>query len=129
MVPNINATAAKNTVEKAGKDIGQYPSAASRTTYWPGNNGDRFYQPGTIKISNQLTLTTNQPCIVMLKAKGAAVTSLLVTDPTQKLSALQLKVNDRTIEVSLPTGVKPGVPLLYLNNGNIFAYCEACQNT
>lgn len=67
-----------------------------------------FYKAGSIKINDKLTLATTQPCIVMVKAQGATVSSIAITDPTQKLSSLQLKVNQRTIEVSLPTGAEVG---------------------
>jgi chondroitin AC lyase len=67
-----------------------------------------FYKAGSIKINDKLTLATNQPCIIMIKAKGAIVLAIAVTDPTQKLSNLQLKVNERTIEVELPKGAEAG---------------------
>lgn len=67
-----------------------------------------FYKAGTIKINDQLTLSTTHPCIVMIKAKGATVSAIAVTDPTQKLNSLQLKVNERTIDASLPTGAEAG---------------------
>ncbi|NII26937.1 hypothetical protein HB364_17740 [Pseudoflavitalea sp. X16] len=67
-----------------------------------------FYKAGTIRINDRLTLATTQPCIVMIKAKGATVSAIAVTDPTQKLNSLQLKVNERTIDVQLPIGTEAG---------------------
>jgi hypothetical protein len=44
----------------------------------------------------------------MITANGASASAITVTDPTQKLNSLQLKVNERTISVQLPMGVETG---------------------
>jgi chondroitin AC lyase len=46
-----------------------------------------FYTPGEIRISDVLSVMTDQPCVIMLKENeiGQAV-SLSVSDPTRKLN-------------------------------------------
>ncbi|MBO9150775.1 polysaccharide lyase family 8 super-sandwich domain-containing protein [Chitinophaga sp. GCM10012297] len=67
-----------------------------------------FYKAGSISLGDKLTLSATAPCIVMIKADGSAAPAIAVADPTQKLNALQLKVNEREINVPLPTGDQAG---------------------
>lgn len=52
-----------------------------------------FYKPGTIKLSENISLTAESPCIIMVKTNGNQVAKIAVSDPTQKLTALQFTVN------------------------------------
>jgi chondroitin AC lyase len=52
-----------------------------------------FYEPGNIRLGNNIVVATNSPCIVMVKLKGKAIEEISVSDPTEKLSSLQLSVN------------------------------------
>ncbi|MBD0286250.1 MAG: chondroitin lyase [Flavisolibacter sp.] len=52
-----------------------------------------FYQPGTISLSNALSLTAENSCIVMVRMDGKKIEKIAVSDPTQKLNSLQLKIN------------------------------------
>lgn len=52
-----------------------------------------FYKAGKIKLTDNIELTAKSPSIVMLKMKGGSVTGMTVSDPTQKLSSLQLEIN------------------------------------
>jgi chondroitin AC lyase len=52
-----------------------------------------FYQPGNIKLGNNIILASNNPCIVMIKLKGRTINEISVSDPTEKLSSLQLSAN------------------------------------
>ncbi|WP_439558525.1 polysaccharide lyase family 8 super-sandwich domain-containing protein, partial [Dyadobacter sp.] len=52
-----------------------------------------FYKSGTQKISDQLTITARNPCMVMVKTKGNAVQQITVSDPTEKLNSLELEVS------------------------------------
>jgi chondroitin AC lyase len=71
-----------------------------------------FYKAGSVKINDKLTLAATAPCIVMVKANGAGATAIAVADPTQKLSSLQLKLNARIIDVTLPKGDKAGSTII-----------------
>jgi chondroitin AC lyase len=71
-----------------------------------------FYNAGSIRINDKLTLAASKPCIVMIKANGARVFVIAVADPTEELDKLQLKVNERTIDVQLPAGEKAGSTVL-----------------
>lgn len=51
-----------------------------------------FYQPGKIKVTKNLTVTAGNPCMVMLKTDGKNIQQLVVSDPTHKLTTLQLEV-------------------------------------
>ena len=81
-----------------------------------------FYQPGTIKINNNVSITAESPCIVLVKTGVNSIERLAVADPTEKLKTLQFRVTapiensgknwnsswnsqtkESTIEVDLPT--------------------------
>lgn len=52
-----------------------------------------FYQPGKIKVSNELTITAGDQCMVMLQTSGKTISELVVSDPTRILRTIQLSVN------------------------------------
>ena len=52
-----------------------------------------FYQPGKINLGNNLILTSDSPCILMVKLNGKTIDEISVSDPTEKLSSLRLSVN------------------------------------
>jgi chondroitin AC lyase len=52
-----------------------------------------FYQPGTIKLPGNINLTSKNPCIIMIKMAGNAMEKIAVSDPTQKLTSLELQVS------------------------------------
>ncbi len=52
-----------------------------------------FYQPGNINLGNNIILATSNPCMVMVKLKGTAISEISVSDPTEKLSSLPLLLN------------------------------------
>ena len=54
-----------------------------------------FYQPGTLKISNGLTLSAKDPCIVMIRMSGNKIAEITAADPAEKLSSLRLEVSAR----------------------------------
>ncbi|MEJ7740869.1 MAG: polysaccharide lyase family 8 super-sandwich domain-containing protein [Chitinophagaceae bacterium] len=54
-----------------------------------------FYKAGKMKISNSLSITAEQPCMVMVKTNGKAIVRMAVSDPTHKLNALNFEVNRR----------------------------------
>lgn len=50
-----------------------------------------FYQPGKIKINENISLSAGDPCIVMLRTNGRRIEQIVVSDPSRKLNTLQLK--------------------------------------
>lgn len=54
-----------------------------------------FYKAGTIAVTPQIKLEAVNPCMVMVKtnAAGNTIEEIAVTDPTEKLETVQLKVN------------------------------------
>jgi chondroitin AC lyase len=52
-----------------------------------------FYKPGNIKLENNIILAATNPCIAMVRLKGRSIDEISVSDPTEKLSSLQLSVN------------------------------------
>ena len=50
-----------------------------------------FYQPGKIKINDNISLAAANPCMVMVRTIGKNVESITASDPTRKLDSLQLK--------------------------------------
>jgi chondroitin AC lyase len=60
-----------------------------------------FYQPVSIK-AGALTLSTDQPCIVMLKSINQKNIEVFITDPSHKLETINLKVNGKVVVCKLP---------------------------
>jgi chondroitin AC lyase len=54
-----------------------------------------FYKEGSIKLSKYLSVTADSPCMVMVKTNGEKIEDLSVSDPTRKLTSLQLSVNTK----------------------------------
>ena len=54
-----------------------------------------FYQPGSIEISNNLTIGSQKPGLVMVKTNGNNIEKIIVADPTRKLNEMHLRVNIR----------------------------------
>src|SRR5258706_12289678 len=48
-----------------------------------------FYKRGSIRITKDLLLSADQPCIVMVKQSGNGIEKMADSEPTQKLTALQ----------------------------------------
>jgi len=61
-----------------------------------------FYQPGTIKINDKISLSTESPCILMVKMNNNQLVQLSLTDPTQKLSSVSVKINTPVTAASGP---------------------------
>src|SRR4030095_8516328 len=86
-----------------------------------------FYNQGNIKVGNNVVLATSSPCIAIVKLTRKAIIEISVSDPTEKLTSLQLTVNvpvngsganwhsvwnqdknETTISVNLPTAEMAG---------------------
>ena len=52
-----------------------------------------FYQPGSVKLTHSLTLTAEEPLMVMIQLEGEAIKKITVADPSRKLNAANVKVN------------------------------------
>jgi chondroitin AC lyase len=65
-----------------------------------------FYEAGEIKLSDHFTLGVDKPCMVMVEVKGKTIKKINVSDPTRKLSSLQLTLKQgeksKDINVDLP---------------------------
>ncbi|MDF2188191.1 polysaccharide lyase family 8 super-sandwich domain-containing protein [Paraflavitalea sp. CAU 1676] len=81
-----------------------------------------FYTPGQIKLTEQITLTADQPCILLVSMRAGQVMQIAASDPTQKLGTLRLSlqqqrkaspgggaenhdktIQEKTIDIALPT--------------------------
>lgn len=51
-----------------------------------------FYTPGEIKLDD-VVLSVNAPCMVMVRASGKSIDQIAVVDPTQKLQGIQVKTS------------------------------------
>ena len=49
-----------------------------------------FYSAGEIKVNEHISISTDKPCILMVKTNGKAIDQIAVADPTHKLTDLQL---------------------------------------
>lgn len=97
-----------------------------------------FYKAGTIKISNVINVTADNPCMVMIKTGGESVEQISVSDPTRKLDAVQLKLSAQfkgsdanwqsawnketktsNITINLPNAEKAGSSVVMKINGTL----------
>ncbi|WP_119079764.1 polysaccharide lyase family 8 super-sandwich domain-containing protein [Chitinophaga alhagiae] len=109
VVPNTSAaSAAAYSKSMPVKILANTPALQAVQHTGLQRTGIVFYEAGSVKVNDRLTLAATQPCIVMVKADGAAVSALAVAEPTQKLGSLQLTMNDRTVDVTLPAGAQAG---------------------
>ena len=123
IVPGITATTANGYFAKSGIVILSNTSQIQAVQ----NNLLKttevvFYQPGTVKINNNVSITAESPCVVLVKMGVNSIERLAVADPTEKLKTLQFRVTapiensgknwksswnsqtkESTIEVDLPT--------------------------
>jgi len=51
-----------------------------------------FYQPGALRIAENMDITSTSPAIVMLRAGSGSIRQITVADPTQKLTSIQLSL-------------------------------------
>lgn len=54
-----------------------------------------FYEPGSIQLDKNTTLTAESPCMVMVQMNGSGIAKIAVSDPSRKRTSLQLSVNTR----------------------------------
>ena len=54
-----------------------------------------FYSPGEVALGNGITLSAENPCIVMVNLNGKKISKVSVVDPTHKLSSLKLTVSTK----------------------------------
>lgn len=90
-----------------------------------------FYVPGTLSLTKAVSITAASPCMVMVKLNGEQLERLTVSDPTHKLSALQLTVSlpvaasgtgwqakwnkeakAGVVQIELPKGVEAGKSMM-----------------
>ncbi|MCD0487578.1 polysaccharide lyase beta-sandwich domain-containing protein [Pedobacter sp. MC2016-14] len=58
-----------------------------------------FYQAGSLMLPKKIKLSVNQPCLLMFK-EG----TIWISDPTRKIKEVQLALNERSLQLSLPQG-------------------------
>lgn len=51
-----------------------------------------FYQPGKVKVTDEVMLSTESPCMVMLKMNGKMIEQISVSDPSRRLKTLEMKI-------------------------------------
>lgn len=77
-----------------------------------------FYEAGTLKTSN-FSVTTDEPCVLLIKNIASEKPFLYVSDPTQKLSYLHISFNStllkntQPISITLPQGEHVGSTVNY----------------
>ena len=52
-----------------------------------------FYTAGKIKVNEHITVSTDKPCIIMVKLNGKGIEQITVSDPTHRESSLQLQTS------------------------------------
>lgn len=52
-----------------------------------------FYKPGTVRISSDVNVIADSPCMIMISMKGKNVQQIVVSDPTEKLKSVTLEIS------------------------------------
>ena len=88
-------------------------SATRQAVLWPNAKiGIVFWAAGEITLPDGRRIASDEPCLLLVEAK-----TILVVDPTQKLTLLHLKVDGNEREVPLPTGALAGTAGVSAPNG------------
>lgn len=98
---NINVVANNSRVQAVANHVLQMLQAC-------------FYQPQTLSYQ-QLKITVDQPCMVMIKKTNSGAPEIWLADPSQKLTELnltfQIKNKPVTKRVTLPNGESKGMSM------------------
>ena len=62
-----------------------------------------FYKPVGLQLSSTTSIQTNHPCVLIYKQQSIKK-EIWVSDPTRKLSSLQIKIGSKSVDVVLPSG-------------------------
>lgn len=66
-----------------------------------------FHQPGRVQWANGKTLEANQPCMVLLRDTGKKC-RLSVSDPSRKLTKIEVRVGKNVFAIDPPKGEQAG---------------------
>jgi chondroitin AC lyase len=96
VIPNIASSDIEDYQKKADVKILANTSALQAVQHSGLHQSQlAFYQPGEIKISKDLWLKVNQPCMLIVEADGNVIKKMIVSDPSQKLDALSLETSGK----------------------------------
>lgn len=74
------------------------------------------YTPADIRLKKNIAIKSSQPGLFMIEEESNRI-KVIVTDPTQLLSSIDIAINDSTQTIELPSGDKKGTPaIIYFNN-------------
>lgn len=94
VIPGIEPSAIVDYNEKADISIlSNSPEIQAVQHKGSGVTQVVFYKAGVINISNDMNLTADNRCMVMIKAKGKSVGEVSVSDPSRKLNTVQLTLS------------------------------------
>lgn len=71
-----------------------------------------FYQAGSL-VQPGYTITVNQPCVLLMKDIRTQNPVVSVSDPTQKLTDIQVSFNTLSTSLTFPQGVHKGATISY----------------
>jgi chondroitin AC lyase len=54
-----------------------------------------FYEPAEILVPGNISIAAASPCMAMITAKAGKITAIAVSDPTQKLKTIELKISGK----------------------------------
>lgn len=139
VIPGIEPSAIADYSKKADISI-LSNSSETQAVHHKGSGITQvvFYKAGTIKISNDINLIADNPCMVIIKAGSKSVEVISVSDPTRKLTAVQLTLSSQfegsetnwqsawnketktsTITINLPKAEKAGSSIVMKVNGTL----------
>ncbi len=70
--------------------------------------GAAFYQAGRVQTAQFGTVSTAQPCLVLLRRQENGETALSVSDPTGKLDQVEVSAGSQRLKIELPRGDAAG---------------------
>ena len=94
VVPNIGASEIENYNKKSDINIVANSVDIQAVQHISlGISQIVFYKPGTIKINDNVSISADSPCMVMISLKGKNVQQIVVSDPTEKLKSVTLEIS------------------------------------
>ena len=54
-----------------------------------------FYEAGTISLPGNINITTDSPCMLMIKYSGEDIKNLIISDPSRKAEIITLTINKK----------------------------------
>lgn len=97
VIPNMEAASIPEYQQKSAISIlSNTPEIQAVQHSGLGQSQLVFYQAGKIQVNAKLWVEVDQPCMLMIVAKGNKIRELVVSDPSRKLKVLNISSTGKT---------------------------------